>query len=623
MTQASESVGLEKKLNLLDVFCLGAGAMISSGLFVLPGIAFERVGPSVIVSYAIACFLIVPAMLVQAELATALPKSGGTYVFIERSLGPLFGTFAGFLNWISIALKSAFALIGLGAIAQQFYPELGEVGLKAVAIGACLLFTMINLVSVKSTGRMQVVLVILLIAILGFHVVAGVPMVEGSRLIPFITSDFHTIIAVSGLVFVSFGGLTKIASVGEEVINPARNLPLGMFLAWFGVSALYLLVVFVTVGTVESTRLSGSLVPVGLSAREVLGPVGMLLVDLAAALAFITTANAGILSASRTPLAMSRDGLLPELLSRTSEKFKTPHIAIILTSASMIAVIALLSIEDLVKTASTIMILLFLSLNIAVLTLRYSKIQTYQPPFKAPFFPHLPVISTLIYGFLIVEMGVVPLSITAGFGVLACLWYLYYIRPRIERESAFVHLVKSVTSRPLQRLELEDELRQISIERAGDEVTQFLEKLENCPVIEFDEKIEASEMYHHVCEALCESAVKSVDSEQLYQLFLEREYESSTVVHPGIAMPVIIIDEPGLNEVLLVRAKEGVLFSHLHQPVKAIFVFAGALDKRNFHLRALMKLAHVIQNPSFIERWNGARNKDQLRDVVIVQAKES
>ena len=200
---------LEQKLNLFDVFCLGAGAMISSGLFVLPGIAFASAGPAVILSYLIACLLIVPAMLVQAELATAMPKSGGTYIFIERSLGPLFGTFAGFLNWFSISLKSAFALIGLGAISLQFAPEIGTLGVKAVAIAGCALFTAINLVSVNSTGRMQVLLVTALIAILGMLVAQGVPEVQGARLFPFFVSDIHTVIGVAGLVFVYFGGLTN------------------------------------------------------------------------------------------------------------------------------------------------------------------------------------------------------------------------------------------------------------------------------------------------------------------------------------------------------------------------------------------------------------------------------
>ena len=614
-------MGLGKNLKLRDVVALAAGAMISSGLFVLPGIAFALVGPAVILGYFTACVLIVPAMLVQAELATAMPKAGGTYVFIERSLGPLAGTFAGFLNWISIALKSAFALIGLGAIIQQVFPEIGPEGVKYVAVAGCVLFTVVNLVSVESTGKMQVFLVIVLVAILGLFVGQGGTKIEGSRLFPFFVSDVQSIIAVSGLVFVSFGGLTKVASLGEEVVDPAKNLPLGMFLAWLLVSMLYLLAVLVTVGTVEADQLSGSLVPIGLSAKQVLGPLGMILVDLAAAIAFITTANAGILAASRTPLAMSRDGLLPEFLSYTNSRFKTPHTAIILTSLSMISVIAFLSIEDLVKTASTMMILLFLTLNLALVTLRLSKIQSYQPPFRMPMAPALPLIASVVYAFLIIEMGVVPISITAGFGVVAGLYYVLYVSKRIERESAFVHLVKSVTSKPLQRINLEDELRQISLERVAPEVTEFYQLLGSCPVIEIENEVEAIEMYHTLADNLAQRVGLTADN--LFELFIQREYESSTVVHAQVSIPVIVVDEPDINEFILVRAREGVVFSKLHAPVHAIFVFVGSFDKRNFHLRALMRLAHIIEQQDFLKRWSAALDEHQLRDVLVVQAGSS
>ena len=109
---------LHRKLGFWSVFCIASGAMISSGLFVLPGLIYREAGPAVVLSYALAGILVIPAMLSQAELCTAMPKSGGTYFFIERTMGALPGTFAGLANWFSIALKSAFALVGIGAFAS-------------------------------------------------------------------------------------------------------------------------------------------------------------------------------------------------------------------------------------------------------------------------------------------------------------------------------------------------------------------------------------------------------------------------------------------------------------------------------------------------------------------------
>ena len=164
---------LKKQLGLLDVFCLASGAMISSGLFVLPGIAFEKAGPAMILSYALASIFILPSMFSQAELAAAMPKAGGSYFFIERSLGPFAGTMAGLLNWLSIALKTAFALIGIGAVAVQFMPGLGDAGMTIVAVVSCLCFTVLNLVSVKSVGKMQIYLVFGLLGILSITLVGG------------------------------------------------------------------------------------------------------------------------------------------------------------------------------------------------------------------------------------------------------------------------------------------------------------------------------------------------------------------------------------------------------------------------------------------------------------------
>jgi len=107
---------VKRELTLLDIFCIASGAMISSGLFVLPGIAFAKVGPALLLSYLLAGILMVPAFLTKAEMATAMPKAGGTYFFVERSLGALAGTLAGLANWFSTALKSAFALVGIGRL---------------------------------------------------------------------------------------------------------------------------------------------------------------------------------------------------------------------------------------------------------------------------------------------------------------------------------------------------------------------------------------------------------------------------------------------------------------------------------------------------------------------------
>lgn len=405
---------LKKQLGFLDVFAIASGAMISSGLFVLPAIAYTNAGPAVILSYLLATILIVPSALSQAELATAMPRAGGAYFYVERSLGPILGLFGGLANWFSVALKSAFAVVGMAVLIEvvlheAFGVRMAPWHLKVIGVACCLGFVAINILSVKHTSRFQILLVGILLLLLAFFIIFGAGQTQAVRYKGFIEKGWFAIFATTGLVFVSFGGLTHVASITEEVKNPGKNLPLGMLMAWAVVALLYVAVVAVTVGLVDGPELTSSLMPISLAASKFLGSTGFAILGVAAIAAFVTTANGGILAASRYPMAMSRDQLLPPLLARVSERFTTPHTSILLTGAFMIAAIVFLEIELLVKTASTLMIILFILVNASVIIMRESRIQSYRPKFKSPLYPYINVIAIISYGALIVDMGWVPL----------------------------------------------------------------------------------------------------------------------------------------------------------------------------------------------------------------------
>ncbi len=110
----------------------------------------------------------------------------------------------------------------------------------------------------------------------------------------------------------------------------------------------------------------------------------------------------------------------------------------------------------------------------------------------------------------------------------------------------------------------------------------------------------------------------SVDSKLLHSLFIEREKQSCTVIKPGLAIPHVII--PGNNQfdIVLVRSKKGIVFPGKDEPVKTMFVLVGTIDGRNFHLRALMSIAQIVQEPDFEKKWKKARNIDELKDVILL-----
>ncbi|MHC4552342.1 MAG: APC family permease, partial [Planctomycetota bacterium] len=383
----SDNTNLEKNLGLLDVFSIAAGAMISSGLFVLPALAFQQTGPSMVISYVLASVLVLPSLLSKAELATAMPRSGGTYFYVKRSMGGLWGLFCGLADWFSLSMKCAFAIFGIALFARfgvetLLGGQLNDFLMKSIAAGCCVLFGALNLVSVKETTKFQNRLVAFLLLTLGLFTVFGLPNVSLERYSPFMTDGVLKMLATTGMVFVSYGGLTHVASIAEEIKDPGRNIPLGMVLAWLLVSIFYGVIVFIVVGVLDQDTLLASEAPVSMAAGVFLGKFGFILLSCAALAAFVTTANGGIFAASRSPLAMSRDHLMPERLSHISKRFGTPHLSIMLTCGFMIFAVVFLELEMLVKTASTMMILLFILDNASVIFMRESKILSYRPRFR-------------------------------------------------------------------------------------------------------------------------------------------------------------------------------------------------------------------------------------------------
>ncbi len=616
---------LKKELGVWDVYAVAAGAMISSGLFILPALAYQRTGPGLLLAYLLASILIIPSVYAKAELCTAMPRAGGAYFFVDRSMGPIWGVFTGLAGWFSLALKSAFAVVGISllieVVCRKFiHVDLSPLVMKAIGCACCLVFAGLNLVSVKHTSRFQILLVgALLIILLGF-VGTGVEHMHAERFSDFLQAGWLDLFATAGLVFVSFGGLTKVASIAEEVKDPGRNIPLGMFSACLTVTVLYLVVIAVAVGVLPGPVLAGSDLPLSQAAEAFAGRTGFVLLSLAAIAAFVTTANGGILAASRSPMAMSRDQLLPASLCRVSQRFHTPYMSILITAVFMMLAICFLNLESLVKTASTLKIILFSFSNASVLIMRGSGIQSYRPQFKSPLHPIIHVAAIVIYVLLIVDMGKVPLLLTTCFLGLSLIWYVLYAHRRVTRASALMHVVERVTDRTLVTGTLEDELRDILLER--DEVVEdrFDGMIHACEILDIPGSIDANDAFKQVTDIMAQRF--DIDPSQLLDLFIQREEETSTVIEPGLAIPHVIVPGDNLFDIVLVRAKEGIVFPNNPEPVHVMFALAGSRDQRNYHLRALMAIAQIAQEKGFRTRWMGAREAEGIRNLILVSTRK-
>ncbi len=607
---------LARQLSGIEVFSIASGAMISSGLFVLPGLVYAQVGPAVILAYVLAGVLILPALFAKAELVTAMPKAGGSYFFIERSMGSAAGTVGGFASWLSLSLKSAFALVGIGAFATLVNPNITVLQIKLIAVGFCLLFTILNLLSVRLTGGVQVLLVFVLIGLLLLYVLRGSMSLNVHRYTPFMPHGIRALLPAAGMVFVSFGGLTKVASVAEEVKDPAKNLPYAMIMAFGTVLLLYGLTIFITVGLLDSHELAHSLTPISTGGRKIFGTFGTVIMAFAAILAFVSTANAGILSASRFPMAMSRDQLLPSLFAKVSGRFNTPHFSIILTSIFMIVVILFLNLENLVKVASAMKIVLFVFVLLACIIMRQSRILNYKPTFLSPLYPWLPIGGLIAYGFFLYHIGNIALLATGAFVLGAILWHWIYVRQRATRKSALIHIVERVTAKEIAGDSLRTELHHVLRQR--DEIVEdrFDRLVKQSQVVDLDEEVTLTEFFTIVAGRMAERL--HINSELLLDSLVARERESTTAIRPGLAIPHITVDGEHKFDLLIARCAPGICFAEDQPPVYAVFVLVGSRDERNFHLRALSAIAQIAQDADFDKDWLRARNIEELRDIILL-----
>jgi len=359
-----------------------------------------------------------------------------------------------------------------------------------------------------------------------------------------------------------------------------------------------------------------TLTPISDAASFFMGDWGKYLLAIGAVLAFISTGNAGILTASRVPMAMSKDKLLPLKFATLHPKFKTPFAGIIFTTGFMLIVILFLDLKDLVKTASTIMILLFAVENIAVIIMRESGLQNYRPKFKSPFYPWTQIFGVIIYILVIIDMGATPLIFTGLFLLFGLLWYWVYGRIHSNRESAMLHIVNRITAKEIQSKFLNSELKQILFDRDEIEEDRFDKLIKNATILDLPKMNKMEDAFLEIAKSISKKV--EITEESIYNLLIKRERNTSTIITPGLAIPHLILPGEHSFEICLVRSKEGVIFDKEKEPVKIMFVLAGTIDERNFHLTALMAIAQMVQNQNFIDKWLKSKTLENIRDSILL-----
>jgi amino acid transporter/mannitol/fructose-specific phosphotransferase system IIA component (Ntr-type) len=622
---------LQRTLTLFDVYAISTGAMFSSGFFLLPGLATAKAGPAAILAYLLAGVLVLPAMFSQAELSTAMPKAGGTYYFLDRSLGPVAGTVGGLGTWLALIFKSAFALIGMGAYLVLFL----DLPIKPVALALTVAFTVLNIFGAKETSGLQRLLVVTIVGVLAFFVAQGLLEVftgDGAathreQFQPFLPFGPGSLVATIGLVFVSYAGLTKVASVAEEVHDPDRNIPLGMFLSLATATLLYVVGVYIMVAVLDPVELRSDLTPVATAAEAFFDwfpePVGLVLIVAAAIAAFASTANAGILSASRYPLAMGRDHLVAPRFAHIG-KTGTPVLAILVTSGLMVVIIVAFSAEGVAKLASAFNLLVFGLLNLSVIVMRESRIPSYVPGYRSPFYPWMQIVGIITAAVLITTMGALSIGFTLAVIVVGIAWYIYYASEYVEREGAIYHLFERLGRRRYEGLD--SELRTILKDKGMQDEAPFENLIARAAVIDLAEPVPYTELIARTSAVLSEQL--SVPAERLEQGFIDASSYGMTPVAFGAALPHQRLPGIGQSELVAVRCREGIRLSAIpgettdegharSEPVYALFFLVSPEESTSAHLRILAGIASRIDEEHFMDEWAAATDEQQLKESLL------
>ena len=521
-------------------------------------------------------------------------------------------------TWLALVLKIAFALVGMGAYIQIFAGD--GAPLTAIAVGIALALGVLNLFSATKTTGLQSLLVAGLLSALLYFLVAGIPAAEVSRLGGMFTSDWNTTISTAGMVYISYVGVTKVASLSEEVRDPERNLPLGVFLSLATAVVVYLGGTMVLVGTLAPEKLSGSLHPVADAARVFGGEIGMVVVTVAALMAFISVANAGLLSASRYPLAMSRDEILPSVFQRVSAR-GIPVPAVIVTVLSIVLILLCFDAAKIAKLASAFQLLMFGFVCFAVIVMRESKIESYDPGYKSPWYPYMQIFGMIAPVILIVLMGWLPSLFSAGLVAVGAMWYRHVAHGRVERSGAVYHVFARLGRRRHEGLDTE--LREILKEKGLRTADPFDDIVARSFVVDFEEHCSFEDVINAAAPWIADHL--GVPAHEVSERVLAGTRIGQTPVARQVALPHFRSDKVEHPELVLARGRRGISLTHtppgttrpITEDVFAVIFLLSPRQNPTQHLRILAQVARHVEDRDFPEDWDAAVDEQELKEVLL------
>lgn len=411
---------LNRTLGLVPLVALSVGATLGTGIFVVLAEAAPAAGPAVVVSFVLAGLAALCSALSYAELAGSVPVSGSAYSYTYATLGEIIAWICGWCLLLEYGVSVAAVAVGWGGYLNEFLqgtigvtiPEAlaappGEGGVVNVpAAIVVLLATGVLLLGVRESAWATTITTVLKIAVLVFFVAVAFTAFNSGNLTPFAPAGIAGISVGASAVFFSFIGFDAASTAGEEARNPKRDLPRAIILSLVIVTAIYVLVAFAAVGAVGAGVLGESDASLATALRVVTGqgwPAVVL--ALGAVIAIASVVLTVLYGQTRILVSMSRDGLVPPMLSRVNRR-SVPARNTLLVGILVALLAAVVPLNQLAEATSIGTLVAFGLVNIGVVVLRRTRPELPRS-FRTPLMPFVPLLGLALCAYLITGLDAV------------------------------------------------------------------------------------------------------------------------------------------------------------------------------------------------------------------------
>lgn len=402
MTQSSSaSPELRRTLGVGDAVMIGLGSMIGAGIFAALAPAARAAGTGLLLGLAVAAVVAYCNATSSARLAALYPASGGTYVYGRERLGPFWGYLAG---WSFVVGKTASCAAMALTVGAYVWPEQAN----AVAVAAVVALTAVNYGGVQKSAWLTRAIVAVVLAVLACVVVVclGSGQSDAGRLDIGTSDGIGGVLQAAGLLFFAFAGYARIATLGEEVRDPARTIPRAIPLALGIALVVYACVAVAVLSVLGSEGLGQASAPLADAVRAAGVPGLTPVVRVGAAVAALGSLLALILGVSRTTLAMARDRHLPGALAAVHPRFQVPHRAELAVGAVVAVLAATVDVRGAIGFSSFGVLAYYAVANASAWTLG-----------SAPAARVVPAVGLL--GCMVLAFSLPAVSVAVGAGVLA------------------------------------------------------------------------------------------------------------------------------------------------------------------------------------------------------------